>query len=155
MVSRLIGFRSPSGALRRAIELSEQGKALEAFPLFARAAKAGLPEAEYRVARCYLEGVGVPPSRAEGSVRTISPDSFTPQEEARTPTGALPIPGSADPYYRVRITIDRVGLHDVPTGFRVTPGMPVTADIKVGKRTVLGYLLGKVMPLAQEGMREP
>ena len=67
MVSRLIGFRSPSGALRRAIELSEQGKALEAFPLLARAAKAGLPEAEYRVARCYLEGVGVPPSRAEGS----------------------------------------------------------------------------------------
>src|SRR6516225_2127272 len=92
---------------------------------------------------------------AEGSVRTISPDSFTPQEEARTPTGALPLPGSADPYYRARITIDHVGLHDVPTGFRVTPGMPVTADIKVGKRTVLGYLLGKVMPLAQEGMREP
>ncbi|HKF64758.1 MAG TPA: HlyD family type I secretion periplasmic adaptor subunit [Dongiaceae bacterium] len=92
---------------------------------------------------------------AEGSVRTISPDSFTPQEEARTWTGALPIPGSADPYYRARITIDHVGLHDVPAGFRVTPGMPVTADIKVGKRTVLGYLLGKVMPLAQEGMREP
>ena len=92
---------------------------------------------------------------AEGSVRTISPDSFTPQEEARTPTGALPIPGSADPYYRARITIDHVGLHDVPAGFRVTPGMPVTADIKVGKRTILGYLLGKVMPIAQEGMREP
>ena len=92
---------------------------------------------------------------AEGSVRTISPDSFTPQEEARTPTGALPLLGSGDPYYRVRITIDHVGLHDVPAGFQVTPGMPVTADIKVGKRTILGYLLGKVMPIAQEGMREP
>jgi HlyD family secretion protein len=33
--------------------------------------------------------------------------------------------------------------------------MPVTADVKVGKRTVLGYLLGSVMPVAQEGMREP
>jgi len=92
---------------------------------------------------------------AEGVVRTISPDSFTSQEEARTPTGSLPLTGSADPYYRARISIDRVGLHDVPAGFRVAPGMPVTADIKVGKRTVLGYLLGKVMPLAQEGMREP
>jgi hypothetical protein len=33
--------------------------------------------------------------------------------------------------------------------------MPVTADIEVGKRTVLTYLLGRVMPLAKEGMREP
>jgi len=33
--------------------------------------------------------------------------------------------------------------------------MPVTADIKVGKRTVLKYLLGWMMPVAQEGMREP
>jgi HlyD family secretion protein len=48
-----------------------------------------------------------------------------------------------------------VWLHDVPTGFRIIPGMPVTADIKVGKRTVLGHLLGKVVTLAQEGMREP
>jgi HlyD family secretion protein len=37
----------------------------------------------------------------------------------------------------------------------VIPGMPVTADIKIGKRTVLRYLLGRVMPLAREGMREP
>jgi HlyD family secretion protein len=60
-----------------------------------------------------------------------------------------------DPFYRTRITIDRVALHDVPVGFRVIPGMPVTADIKVGKRTVLQYLLGLVLPVAQEGMREP
>jgi HlyD family secretion protein len=33
--------------------------------------------------------------------------------------------------------------------------MPVTADIKVGKRTVLQYLLGMVLPVAREGMREP
>jgi len=46
-------------------------------------------------------------------------------------------------------------LHDVPTGFQVTPGMPVTADIRVGKRTVLKYLLGWLMPVAKEGMREP
>jgi HlyD family secretion protein len=33
--------------------------------------------------------------------------------------------------------------------------MPVTADIKVGKRTVLSYLMAKVLPVASEGMREP
>ena len=93
---------------------------------------------------------------AEGTVRIVSPDSFTAQTEARNPTSAVPVsPTAMDPFYRTRITIDRVALHDVPVGFRVIPGMPVTADIKVGKRTVLQYLLGLVLPVAQEGMREP
>jgi HlyD family secretion protein len=33
--------------------------------------------------------------------------------------------------------------------------MPVTTDILVGKRTVLRYLLGRVIPLTTEAMREP
>jgi HlyD family secretion protein len=33
--------------------------------------------------------------------------------------------------------------------------MPVTADIKVGKRTVLKYLFGWLTPVTHEGMREP
>ncbi|HEY2112474.1 MAG TPA: HlyD family type I secretion periplasmic adaptor subunit [Dongiaceae bacterium] len=92
---------------------------------------------------------------AEGTVRIISPDSFTAQQEVRNPTSSLALPNSSDPYYRTRISIDKLGLHDVPTGFHLTPGMPVTTDIRVGKRTVLTYLLGRVMPLAKEGMREP
>ena len=68
----------------------------------------------------------------------------------------MPVPSnSAESYYRARIAIDRVDLHDTPPDFHVTPGMPVTADIKVGKRTVLQYLLGRVLPVASEGMREP
>jgi HlyD family secretion protein len=35
------------------------------------------------------------------------------------------------------------------------PGMPVTADIIVGKRTVLGYALQRIVGVAREGMREP
>ncbi len=93
---------------------------------------------------------------ATGSVRIISPDSFTAQSEARHPTSALPVPATdTEPFYRARIGIDRLGMHDVPAGFRLIPGMPVTADIKVGKRTVLGYLLGLMLPVAQEAMREP
>jgi len=33
--------------------------------------------------------------------------------------------------------------------------MPVTADVKVGKRTVLSYLFSRVLPIAMDGMREP
>jgi len=91
---------------------------------------------------------------AEGSVRIVSPDSFTVQSEARNPTTALP-PTTTEPFYRARIAIDRLAMHDVPAGFRLIPGMPVTTDVKVGQRTVLKYLLGLVMPIAQEAMREP
>jgi hemolysin D len=70
--------------------------------------------------------------------------------------GAVPVPqDSIAPFYRSRIAIDGVGLHDVPADFRLAPGMPVTADIKIGRHTVLGYLLGRVLSATSEGMREP
>lgn len=57
---------SPAAALRRGTALMAAGKTGPAFQLYARAGRTGLAEAEYRVGRCYLDGVGVPPSRAEG-----------------------------------------------------------------------------------------
>lgn len=94
---------------------------------------------------------------ADGTVKVISPSSFTSQDDMRNPTAALPVDSQqqSQPFYRARISIDKVALHNVPEDFRVTPGMPVAADIKVGKRTVLTYLLGKIVPIAREGMREP
>ena len=95
---------------------------------------------------------------AHGVVRTVSPDSFTQQDEQRNPTGLAPVvggPSSSAVWYRARITLDRIDLHNTPAGFHMSPGMPTTADIVVGQRTVLRYLLGKAVPLATEGMREP
>ncbi|MDX8496675.1 HlyD family type I secretion periplasmic adaptor subunit [Mesorhizobium sp. VK22B] len=93
---------------------------------------------------------------AHGTVRTLSPDSFSAQEQARDPDSSLAmLPSNAEPFYRTRISIDRVALHDVPAGFALTPGMPVTADVQVGRRTVLKYILGVMLPIGQEAMREP
>jgi len=93
---------------------------------------------------------------AHGRVRTVSADSFTGQDEMKARSGSVPVkPDSTDPFYRSRITIDDVRLHAVPAGFRIMPGMPVTADIMIGKRTVLTYLLGRILPVASEAMREP
>ena len=95
---------------------------------------------------------------ARGTVRTISADSFTASDDARSRNGggAVPIAAqSTEPFYRGRLTITENQLHDVPPGFRITPGMPVTTDIKVGEHTVLNYLMGRVLPTAMEGMREP
>jgi HlyD family secretion protein len=93
---------------------------------------------------------------AHGKVRTISADSFTAQDDVKTRAGSVPPnTGSAEPFYRSRITLGEVQLHDVPAGFHIVPGMPVTADVMAGKHTVLGYLLGRVLPVGSEGMREP
>ena len=49
------------------MRLAEQKNFKRAFPLLARAARARIAEAEYRLGRSYLEGAGVPPSRTEGA----------------------------------------------------------------------------------------
>ncbi|TPM24199.1 HlyD family type I secretion periplasmic adaptor subunit [Mesorhizobium sp. B2-3-5] len=93
---------------------------------------------------------------AHGTVRTLSPDSFSAQEQARDPNSSLAmLPSNAEPFYRTRISIDQIALHGVPAGFTLSPGMPVTADVKVGRRTVLKYILGVMLPIGQEAMREP
>jgi hemolysin D len=93
---------------------------------------------------------------AHGVVRIISPDSFSAQEEQRNPTGSVPVsPQSGGVFYRARITLDKIQLHGTPANFHLLPGMPVHADIRVGKQTVLRYMLGRTVPLVTEGMREP
>jgi hemolysin D len=91
---------------------------------------------------------------AYGTVRTVSADSFTAQDDARGRPDSSKLV-SNEVFYRSRVTLDDVALHDVPPGFHIVPGMPVTAEIKVGKRTVLAYLLGRITLVTSEGMREP
>jgi HlyD family type I secretion membrane fusion protein len=88
---------------------------------------------------------------AEGTVRSVSADSFVGTEEPARSLAVHQVP----PYYKTRISIDDVNMHDVPGGFQLKPGMPVTADIKVGQRNILTYLFARVLPLGLEGMREP
>ena len=93
---------------------------------------------------------------AHGVVRIVSPDSFSPQDEQRNPTGAVPVtPQATGVYYRARVTLDQIKLRGVPPNVHLVPGMPIKADIRVGKQTVLRYMMGKTIPLATEGMREP
>lgn len=80
----------------------------------------------------------------EGTVRTISEDAFSQQ-------GGQPI----RPFYKAIITIDRTALRNVPDSFRLNPGMPVTADVKVGTRSLLSYLVRGALRTADEAMREP
>jgi hemolysin D len=97
---------------------------------------------------------------AVGTVRLVSPDSFgsdTPQDSSRPnlPGQSAQAPVTPQVFYDARVTIDRLTLHDLPRGSHIVPGMPVEADIKVGKRTPLQWLFSRIAPVAAEGMREP
>ncbi|MGE5269422.1 MAG: HlyD family type I secretion periplasmic adaptor subunit [Thiohalocapsa sp.] len=82
---------------------------------------------------------------ADGVVRWISEGSFTNSDEG-TPV---------EPYYTVRIALTKVALTNVPEGFRVIPGMTLTADIHIGTRSVLMYIINGAVQGMSEAMREP
>jgi hemolysin D len=91
---------------------------------------------------------------ARGVVRSISADSFSP--ETRPQEGGSTLPSRPSTlYYRADISLDELMLHDTPPGFRPMPGMPITADIKVGTRSVLGYFIDRILPVAHDSLREP
>jgi len=94
---------------------------------------------------------------AYGTVRSLSADTFYSSDPTATQASPVPLPSgdTTDAFYTGDVSIDRVALRDVPPNFHVTPGMTVTADIKVGKRTVMEYFISRIVPLATESMREP
>ncbi|OYD80908.1 MULTISPECIES: HlyD family type I secretion periplasmic adaptor subunit [Azospirillum] len=83
---------------------------------------------------------------AKGVVKTISEDSFTKREDQSQ---------APRPFFRARIELTDVSLRDVPSDFRLVPGMPLTADIVVGARTIMAYLVEGALKSGAEGMREP
>ncbi len=59
------------------------------------------------------------------------------------------------PYYNVAVSIDRNKLVNVPPTATLLPGMTITADIKVGSRSIWDYVMGGLMRGVGESMREP
>jgi HlyD family secretion protein len=102
---------------------------------------------------------------ARGSVRLVSADSFITGQASSATTGT-PSGTTGDsvftgvnptcPYfYDVRVSLDRLSLMHVPKDFRPLPGMPVEVDVKVGERTIIDYLVERMLPILYDGMREP
>ena len=91
----------------------------------------------------------------KGKVESVSSNSFAPEQ---LQSGVVSDISGAVPqglFYRVRVNIVENKLHNLPPGFTLAPGMPLDADIQVGKRTLMDYMLKRVMPAFSTGMREP
>jgi len=53
------------------------------------------------------------------------------------------------------VTLADTALHDLPEGTKLIPGMTVTAEIKVGTRSVISYFLDPIRRGFSESIREP
>jgi HlyD family secretion protein len=87
----------------------------------------------------------------DGTLRVITENSF--QSDKNRPVDNKPDGQPA--FFRARIALGPLVLRDVPADFRLIPGMTATAEVKVGRRTIISYLLDPIVRLFDEGLREP
>jgi HlyD family secretion protein len=90
---------------------------------------------------------------ATGRVRWISEGTFTDDLISGDPT--VGSTGSTQPYFKVRVELTEMKFFNVPSDFRLLPGMTLSADIHVGKRSLLRYLFKGIVRTGFESMREP
>jgi len=83
----------------------------------------------------------------EGTISWISEGSFSTDDRTGQPT--------QEPYYKIRVALTDTKLRNVPDSFRLIPGMTLTADVHIGTRSVLTYLVNGAVRGASEAMREP
>jgi len=85
----------------------------------------------------------------EGSVqRTSSQTEGGDKQSQESQTGPA--------YFRGRIVLGPINiLKDVPADFHLVPGMVTTAEIRIGRRSVISYILSPIFRVFDESLREP
>ena len=82
-----------------------------------------------------------------GTIGWISEGALMIDERTGQPT--------QEPYYKARITLTDTALRNVPDGFRLIPGMTLKADVHIGTRSMLTYMISGAVRRFSEAMREP
>ena len=75
-----------------------------------------------------------------GTVKTVSADRLEDEQGM--------------PYYHVEIAVDDLKGREVQPGLQLQPGMPVTAFVKTGERTLMSYLLKPLRDRARLALTE-
>ena len=82
----------------------------------------------------------------EGILRNVSQDSFR-RESSASNVG--------DAYYAGRVKLKSARLDNMPIDATLLPGMTLSAEILVGKRSVMSYMLWPLTKATSESIREP
>ncbi len=79
-----------------------------------------------------------------GKLKTVSEDAVKSEKT-----------DNKDTAYLARITITDISLKNIPSDFRLVPGMSLKTDISVGSRKVITFLVYPLMRMLDESIREP
>jgi membrane fusion protein, hemolysin D len=97
---------------------------------------------------------------AYGTLKTIAPDTSEDRDE-KADAANMTEPGMKNQvhespiHYRARVWLTHTKFRNLPQGFELRPGMKVVGDIKVGRRSVLEYILNPITRVVSESLREP
>jgi len=97
---------------------------------------------------------------ARGTVQTLTPDVLNDENKNETAEDMsapdMKTQARQSPiHYRARIIIDKTEFRNLPDGFQLRPGMRLVGDIKIGRRSVLEYILNPITRVIDESLREP
>jgi HlyD family secretion protein len=97
---------------------------------------------------------------AYGVLRSLTPDVL-PDGNARETAENMNSPGlrtqqrQSTIHYRGRVEVTETKFRNLPDASVLRPGLRLVADIKVGRRSMLGYILNPITRVIDESMREP
>lgn len=93
-----------------------------------------------------------------GTVLTVSHDAVQSQDGGRGGSGTgrsgQGADSSSSPLYAVRVRLERDAMTTADGAVALTPGMAVTAEIKIGRRKVIDYILAPLLRYRDESWRE-
>jgi hemolysin D len=154
----LVRLEAPEDAVVLEIAKKSVGSVLkEGEPLFTLVPANAVLEAEVEVSPADVGDLRV------GDPVRIKVDAY-PFQKHGTLDGKLiavgadslsrPVPGGEAYYYVARVALLTTRLKELPESARLLPGMTVSAEVVVGRRSVISYLLYPVIRVLDESIRE-
>jgi HlyD family secretion protein len=97
---------------------------------------------------------------AYGELKALTPDTLNDDNaretaEEGTSSELKPQAKQSPIHYRARLELRETRFRNLPDGFTLRPGMRVVADIKIGRRPILDYVLNPITRVINESLREP
>jgi membrane fusion protein, hemolysin D len=97
---------------------------------------------------------------SRGVLETLTPDAVedrNPRDSAdATSEPGLKIEMRRSPiHYRAQIALTQTRFRDPPQGFALRPGMRLVAEIQIGRRSILQYVLNPLTHVVGESLHEP
>lgn len=97
---------------------------------------------------------------AHGILKTLAPDTIE-DDSARETAEDMTAPGlkrqirQSPIHYRARIALTETKFRNLAPGFELRPGMRLVADIKIGRRSILQYVLNPLTRVIGDSLHEP